>query len=461
VSPFNFLETKIDVPALDRKLAPRAHEAAPQDDSTDFDRMVAEAAEGPKVRDGTAKENTMDHVSDAATGDGDTAAIATLATTDAADTAAVQTTPDASLAAAVVAVLLPVSENSIWLPANIGTPAAQTAIAANMNLLPSPQADVAAGEPLANALPTPTASTPAASVPTAGIQVSSAQAAYADFAATVADLFEMDPSLLEAQAHQNISAVPQITQATAAVTKGSLQLATAPAKAANSDALAAAPQLPAAAVAGGVGAESTPAATAPTPPKDAPASKPAAGDAPDVHIDAAAAPTSKPDPVAMPMARDFVREVATQYQATADAGSSSRSAENAAPAEQISIRLIHSLHEGRKAMQIHLHPSELGSIEVSMQWKGDRLTAHFVVDRPETLDLIQRDIRILEQSLGDSGFKSDNGGLSFSLRQQTEGQSERRSGNGSPSSDRTQNAAPENPADEPSIVRDGVLVLRV
>jgi flagellar hook-length control protein FliK len=166
-------------------------------------------------------------------------------------------------------------------------------------------------------------------------------------------------------------------------------------------------------------------------------------------------------PTGLSLARHFVREVTTQYQATADAGSAARGAGDASAADQVSIRLIHSLHEGRKAVQIHLNPSELGSIDVSMQWQGDRLTAHFVVDRPETLDLLQRDIKILEQSLGDSGFSSDNGGLSFSLRQQMENQGERRSGNGTSSADPQQNADPEIPADEPSAVRDGVLVLRV
>jgi flagellar hook-length control protein FliK len=159
--------------------------------------------------------------------------------------------------------------------------------------------------------------------------------------------------------------------------------------------------------------------------------------------------------------RHFVREVATQYQVTADAAGAGHSADQASAADQVSIRLIHSLHEGRKAVQIHLNPSELGSIDVSMQWQGDRLTAHFVVDRPETLDLLQRDIKILEQSLGDSGFSSDNGGLSFSLRQQMENQGERRPGNSNSTSELPQNAAPEPSADEPSAVRDGVLVLRV
>jgi flagellar hook-length control protein FliK len=138
-----------------------------------------------------------------------------------------------------------------------------------------------------------------------------------------------------------------------------------------------------------------------------------------------------------------------------------RGAGEASATDQVSIRLIRSLHEGGKAVQIHLHPSELGSIDIAIQWQGERLTAHFVVDRPETLDLLQRDIKILEQSLGDSGFSSDNGGLSFSLRQQMENQGERRSSNSNQASEMPQNAEPEIPADDPSAVRDGVLVLRV
>jgi flagellar hook-length control protein FliK len=39
-----------------------------------------------------------------------------------------------------------------------------------------------------------------------------------------------------------------------------------------------------------------------------------------------------------------------------------------------------------------------------------------VVDRPATLDLLQRDARNLERILQDAGLQTDSGSLSFSLR---------------------------------------------
>ena len=40
----------------------------------------------------------------------------------------------------------------------------------------------------------------------------------------------------------------------------------------------------------------------------------------------------------------------------------------------------------------------------------------FIADRPETLDMLQRDARVLERALNDAGLRADSGGLSFNLR---------------------------------------------
>ncbi len=52
-------------------------------------------------------------------------------------------------------------------------------------------------------------------------------------------------------------------------------------------------------------------------------------------------------------------------------------------------------------------------MEISPEGK---LSAVIAVERPETLDLLQRDSRALEKSLADAGLKTDSNSLSFSLK---------------------------------------------
>jgi flagellar hook-length control protein FliK len=157
-------------------------------------------------------------------------------------------------------------------------------------------------------------------------------------------------------------------------------------------------------------------------------------------------------------AADAPRNAAAVYNKVADA---IKSAEAIAPADQISIRLLHAVAEGKKAIQVHLHPAELGAIDVRMQWQGDRLSAQFVVDRPETLQLLQRDVPALERTLSQAGINLEGGGLSFSLRQQ-QGNGQ----NGQPLYSGATNSGDsgEMPVgDEPlgDIIRDGLLSIRV
>jgi flagellar hook-length control protein FliK len=134
------------------------------------------------------------------------------------------------------------------------------------------------------------------------------------------------------------------------------------------------------------------------------------------------------------------------------------------PADQVSIRLLHAVADGKRAIQMHLHPAELGSIDVKLQWQGDKLTAQFTVDRPETLQILQREVPALERSLGQAGVNVDSGSLSFSLRQQQ--------GNGKGSGEGFDQAAGNaafgdggepGTGDEPlgQVIRDGILSIRV
>jgi flagellar hook-length control protein FliK len=159
---------------------------------------------------------------------------------------------------------------------------------------------------------------------------------------------------------------------------------------------------------------------------------------------------------------DSPRRTAALYHKVADAAKAGADAPT--PADQVSIRLIHAVAEGKRAIQIHLHPAELGSIDVKMQWQSDRLTAQFTVDQPETLQILQREVLALERSLGQAGVNVDSGSLSFSLRQQ---QGNGQNGGGAFDAN-SANAAfghGGEPAsgDEPlgQVIRDGILSIRV
>jgi len=164
------------------------------------------------------------------------------------------------------------------------------------------------------------------------------------------------------------------------------------------------------------------------------------------------------------IAVDTPRSAAAQYHKVAETVRTA-AAETPSPADQVSIRLLHAVAEGRRTIQMHLHPAELGTIDVKMQWQGDRLTAQFQVDRPETLQLLQREVPALERTLNQAGVSVDSGSLSFSLRQQTgNGQN----GNGQPFDPAASNAAFGDGADLPlgdeplgQVIRDGLLSIRV
>jgi flagellar hook-length control protein FliK len=168
------------------------------------------------------------------------------------------------------------------------------------------------------------------------------------------------------------------------------------------------------------------------------------------------------------LAVDTPRSAAAQYHKVAEtARTAAAAADTPSPADQVSIRLLHAVAEGKRTIQMHLHPAELGTIDVKMQWQGDRLTAQFQVDRPETLVLLQRDVPALERTLNQAGVNVDSGSLSFSLRQQA-GNGQNNGNNGQPfDTSAAGNAFGDSVdlplGDEPlgQVIRDGILSIRV
>ncbi|HEX6117969.1 MAG TPA: flagellar hook-length control protein FliK [Dongiaceae bacterium] len=84
--------------------------------------------------------------------------------------------------------------------------------------------------------------------------------------------------------------------------------------------------------------------------------------------------------------------------------------------EQVAVHVQRALREGAGRVSIQLSPDDLGRIHVKLDIDKDkRVTAAVTVERPGTLDLLQRDIKGLERALQDAGLNMESGDLSFSL----------------------------------------------
>lgn len=86
-------------------------------------------------------------------------------------------------------------------------------------------------------------------------------------------------------------------------------------------------------------------------------------------------------------------------------------------AQQVAVQFSQALANGTDRITIQLQPQSLGRVEVEIELTKDgRLSAVFIAERPETLEMLQRDSRALERALNQAGVPTDADGFSFSLR---------------------------------------------
>jgi len=98
--------------------------------------------------------------------------------------------------------------------------------------------------------------------------------------------------------------------------------------------------------------------------------------------------------------------------------------------EQVGVQIKKGVAEGIDKISIRLDPGNLGKVEIKLEIGHDgRLQAVIAADKPETLQLLQQDVKNLEQSLRDAGLKTDQQSLNFTLRDQGQA-NEGRNGNG-------------------------------
>jgi flagellar hook-length control protein FliK len=174
------------------------------------------------------------------------------------------------------------------------------------------------------------------------------------------------------------------------------------------------------------GARNGNAAATPTPQAAAPAAAAAqpgdvsapVGDSPDILLSASTGdgdPTS--GPAGQPLAGTPSAPAAQAAHGAMGAGGHRPAATPPMLADQIAVHIHKGVQQGAGRIEIQLSPAELGRIEVRLELGHDgRVHAAIAADRPDTLDLLQRDARGLERALQDAGLKTDSGGLSFNLR---------------------------------------------
>ena len=93
-----------------------------------------------------------------------------------------------------------------------------------------------------------------------------------------------------------------------------------------------------------------------------------------------------------------------------------------AVADQVSVQITKALNAGSDKISIHLKPAELGRVDVQMEVGHDgRVTAVVTADNKNTLDLLQKDSKELQQALQQAGLQADQDSLSFNLREQGDG----------------------------------------
>ncbi|WP_420833366.1 flagellar hook-length control protein FliK [[Pseudomonas] carboxydohydrogena] len=138
------------------------------------------------------------------------------------------------------------------------------------------------------------------------------------------------------------------------------------------------------------------------------------------------APIAKPDvsfQAALDMQAPATQQTQTQQQFTVTAAGPTASAQAASvpvPVNGLAVDIATRAAAGNTSFQIRLDPAELGRIDVRLDVdKHGRVTSHLTVDQPATLDMLRRDAPQLQRALEDAGLKTGDGGLQFSLRDQS------------------------------------------
>ena len=100
------------------------------------------------------------------------------------------------------------------------------------------------------------------------------------------------------------------------------------------------------------------------------------------------------------------------------------------PGAQIAIQISRAISAQTQRFSIKLDPPELGRIDVRLHFGRDgAVRASVAVERPDTLDLLQKDVQSLERALRDAGTDPNKLSLNFSLQGENGGEQSARDEN--------------------------------
>lgn len=92
----------------------------------------------------------------------------------------------------------------------------------------------------------------------------------------------------------------------------------------------------------------------------------------------------------------------------------------AVPLSGLAMEIAASVRSGKSRFDIRLDPAELGRIDVRIDVdRNGQVSSHLTVEKPETLSMLRQDAPQLQRALNDAGLSTGNGGLQFSLRDQS------------------------------------------
>jgi flagellar hook-length control protein FliK len=85
--------------------------------------------------------------------------------------------------------------------------------------------------------------------------------------------------------------------------------------------------------------------------------------------------------------------------------------------KMVSAQIAKSANNGEtRAITLQLDPPELGRVEIRLEFGREKsVKAHLVVEKPETLLMLQRDASALEKTLQDSGLSTNGDSLSYEM----------------------------------------------
>lgn len=89
--------------------------------------------------------------------------------------------------------------------------------------------------------------------------------------------------------------------------------------------------------------------------------------------------------------------------------------------EQVKVNITKSAIKGVDTIDIQLKPEDLGKIQIKMHIAKDgKLHADIISSRPETMDLLQKDISGLQKAFNDAGYDTDSRSFNFSFQKENQ-----------------------------------------